>query len=82
MEPVQRQAVQSLLGKGLLDALAYASGTARASESGRELFSQSFAQLLTGQERNIANFLAHSFAKIGAENISELHRSTGLRRIN
>ena len=82
MESVQRQAIQNLLGKGLLSPEAYSRGTAWPSQQGMEVFGRSFLELTTEKERSLVKFLTTSFATIGSTNASELHRSTGLRRIN
>lgn len=80
MEPVQSQALSTMLGKGLLDSEAYGVGRAAATTTGISLFRDTFAELMPEAERNVCAFLTKEFASIGSENIDELRHSTGLRR--
>jgi hypothetical protein len=80
MEPVQSQALSTMLGKGLLDGTAYGVGRAVPTEAGASLFRDTFAELQSAAENYVCAFLTKEFATIGVQNIDELRRSTGLRR--
>lgn len=82
MEPVQREAIRTLTGKGLLDREAIESGSVLTSQPGRKLFESTIAELVTEEERNVADFLLNDFGKIDEEFIAGFRRRTGLRRLN
>ncbi|HJT42099.1 MAG TPA: ABC-three component system middle component 5 [Rhizomicrobium sp.] len=82
MAEVQRQALQTLVGKGLLDLESLASGEVIPSESGRSLFSDRMIRLVSETEWPLLGFLSDKFASIGDEDILTLRRSTGLRRLS
>jgi hypothetical protein len=79
MEEVQRQALQTLTGKGLIDVAALARGVVKPSGAGSSLFEDQFSPLFDNDERRLGQFIANSFAR--SEEIEALRRSTGLRRI-
>jgi hypothetical protein len=79
MEAVQRQALQTLTGKGLIEVAALARGVVTPSEAGTALFEDQFSPLFDSDERRLGQFIANSFAQ--GEDIDALRRSTGLRRI-
>jgi hypothetical protein len=79
MEEVQRQALQTLTGKGLIDVAALARGVVKPSEAGSALFEDQFSPLFNNDERHLAQFITNSFAR--GEDIEALRRSTGLRRV-
>jgi hypothetical protein len=79
MEAVQRQALQTLIGKGLIDVAALARGVVKPSEAGGALFEYQFSPLFDNDERSLGLFIANSFAR--GEEIEALRRSTGLRRV-
>ena len=80
MEPVQSQALSTMLGKGLLDGQEYAIGRAVPTEAGGSLFRGTFAELMSTAESDVCVFLTKEFATIGVQDIDDLRRSTGLRR--
>ncbi|MCP5411437.1 MAG: hypothetical protein H6924_04785 [Alphaproteobacteria bacterium] len=82
MAEVQRQALQTLIGKGLIDLESLASGEVIPSGPGRVLFSERMIRLVSESERQLLNFLASKFASIGEEDVIALRRSTGLRRLS
>jgi hypothetical protein len=81
MDEVQRRALRTLTGKGLIDLPALERGVVRPSEAGYTLFEEKFVPLFGDGERRLAQFIAHSFAS-GEQEISALRRNTGLRRVS
>lgn len=82
MAEVQRQALQTLIGKGLIDLESLASGEVISSEPGRALFARQIKGLIAESEKPLLSFLADKFASIGEDDILALRRSTGLRRLS
>lgn len=82
MGEVQRQALQTLIGKGLINLDMLAKGTVAPSSSGAKLFEQRMIQLVPASERPLLEFLTTKFAAIGDEDILDLRRRTGLRRLS
>jgi hypothetical protein len=82
MEPVQAEALKTLVGKGLLDNEQYTKGSIRPSASGLAVFNENLVPLLAPGEVGTLDFLMEHFAKIGEDDIGDLRRSTGLRRVN
>jgi len=82
MAEVQRQALQTLIGKGLIDLGSLASGAVVPSIIGRELFDERMIQLVPEGEKLLLEFLTSKFAAIGEDDIFGLRRSTGLRRLS
>jgi hypothetical protein len=80
MSEVQRQAIRTITGKGLLDIEQLEKGVVVPSRTGRPLFEASFAETLGDQERRLAKFIVNDFAD-GGNDIATLRRSTGLRRV-
>ena len=80
MAPIQKQAIQTLTGKGLLERDDLRRGKAVLSNGGKQ-FGANISGLLTADESPVLEFLVSSFAKIGREDIAVLRRSTGLRRV-
>ena len=79
MEEVQRQAIRTFSGKGLLDLRGLDEGKVVASPQALNLFVTHFLPLLSEQEQNIEKFLTRHFVRQGEE-IGALRQSTGLRR--
>ena len=80
MEPVQREALRAMTGKGLLSLKQYQRGFGQLTDSGNE----AFRQLLLGQvskgEDKLICFLTTEFAPLESKDVDGLRRSTGLRR--
>jgi hypothetical protein len=81
MGEVQRQALQTLIGKGLINLETLSNGVVQPSLMGAELFEGSMAHLIPQSERPLLEFLTNKFAAIGDDDIFVLRRSTGLRRL-
>jgi hypothetical protein len=79
MDEVQRQAFRTITGKGLVDLSNLQRGVIKPTKKGMELFEDGFVPLLDPKERDVARFIANSF--VPREEISDLRRNTGLRRI-
>lgn len=79
MEEVQRLALRTLTGKGLIDLEQLQRGVVRPSRSGVQLFEKDLASLLGESERVLARFIVIHFIPSYAD-VSDLRRSTGLRR--
>lgn len=77
MEPVQKEALRTLVGKGFvaLDSLRVGK-----IESGSKLPDIGDSLMLTASERKLIKFLSTSFSRIGAGLPGELRLATGLRR--
>lgn len=80
MDEVQRQALRTLAGKGLLECEALERGVVMPSEAGHTLFNERFAPLLSENEKQIATFIVNTFAP-GGTDLAVLRRNTGLRRV-
>ena len=76
MEGVQRDALQTLLGKGLLDFELFRQGRVALQQSYNE---ESVLPHLTDRESLAADFIAAYFATIGENEPGALRNSTGLR---
>ena len=77
MEPVQKEALRTLVGKGFV-----ALGALRA---GKIVADEKLAQLgdivvMSSDERRVVGFLTSGFARIGAGVPGDLRLATGLRR--
>lgn len=82
MGEVQRQALQTLVGKGLIDIETLANGVVAPSPAGSQLFQNRMIQLVPEAEKPLLEFLTARFASIGDDDILALRRSTGLRRLS
>jgi hypothetical protein len=81
MEGIQKEALQTLLGKGLIDREQVARGKVIPSNFGKHLFSEQLARLVTLNERTVLEFLVGHFANIGEADIEVFRRSSSLRRV-
>jgi hypothetical protein len=81
MEPIQRKAIQALVGKRLISSPAIRRGITRLSEFGKSFVDTHLSSASTSQEKELVMFVTTSFAVIGPEDIAELRRRTGLRRV-
>lgn len=82
MEPIQKKALQALVGRGVVDAAAARSGVARLSKLGREFIYTHLEEALSHTERNLIKFLSSQFATLGGHDTRELRVRTGLRRLS
>lgn len=81
MEPIQKKALQALVGKRVVSSSDMRRGAAKLSDFGKSFIDENLASASTLPERELVVFLTTSFAVIGADDISELRRRTGLRRV-
>jgi hypothetical protein len=80
MDEVQREALRTISGKGLIDVSALDNGAIRPSETGRALFETNFLPMLSKSERRIGDFLVKEFASVDKPMVT-IRQSTGLRRL-
>jgi hypothetical protein len=81
MEPVQREALQNLVGKGFIDLERLAAGKVAASQTARGFGLDLLSTYTTDEERRILGFLVGPFSTIGEGHPGGLRAATGLRRI-
>lgn len=81
MEGVQKEAIQTLIGKGLVDGDQIARGEVSASNIGAVLFAEQISKLITHTERPLLQFLTSQYGKIGEGDIEDLRKSSALRRV-
>lgn len=81
MEPIQKKALQALLGKRVVSATEMRRGIAKLSDFGQSFVDEKLSSASTSTERELVVFLTTSFAVIGPDDITELRRRTGLRRV-
>lgn len=81
MEPIQKKALQALLGKRVISSSDMRRGIAKLSDFGKAFIDESLATASTLAERELVVFLTTSFAVVGQDDIGELRRRTGLRRV-
>lgn len=81
MEPIQNQALQTLVGKGLLNIDQYKKGVIYPSQEGAHIMRDQLSNFLSDSEQLVATFLVSHFGRIGLDDIHALRRSTGLRRV-
>lgn len=81
MEGIQKEAIQTLLGKGLIDREQVTRGEVRASPLGSQLFSNQLSKLASQSEAPVISFLRSHFRTIGDADIEAFRRSSSLRRV-
>lgn len=80
MEPIQRQAKQSLIGKALVRECKADHRSIELSSEGRSLFEESFGPITPPKEVRLLKFLVDSFGGQNCIGLQQLRESTGLRR--
>jgi len=80
MEPIQKEAVRAMAGKGLLSAEMLKRGSAELTERGRTIFSEVIATLVKVSEHQLVRFLTVDFMTGRDDGLEQLRTSTGLRR--
>ncbi|MDY0884686.1 ABC-three component system middle component 5 [Dongia soli] len=80
MESVQKSAMQTMIGKGLIDIDAFKIGIISPSLSGKDFCLNMHHLHSTDSERNVIIFLVEHFSKIGSDGPIGLRNATGLRR--
>ncbi len=81
MAPIQRQAVQAMIGKGVIDAEAVKRGRAKLSNFGQGFVAENLIPNTTPDETSLISFLVTKLASLGKDDTRELRRRTGLRRM-
>lgn len=80
MEPVQKEAIRAMTGKGLLSVEQLQKGFGKLTKIGKATFRNMTGDQLTDDEVNLIRFLTTQFAAGKEAGVIELRRSTGLRR--
>lgn len=80
MEPVQRRALKAMAAKNLLDRGKFEQRQIDLTELGREVLHERLDY--TDAERELAQFIAVELIAIGEDNIEDLRKRTGLRRLS
>ena len=80
MEPIQRQAIQALVGKRVISSSHIRRGVAKLSDFGKSFFDEMVSTASTTKEQELVVFLTTSFAVLGTDDTRDLRRRTGLRR--
>lgn len=81
MEPIQKEALRAMTGKGLVSAQQLSRGVAQLTAAGQALFQTVLKEAITPQETELAQFLTEEFAPRTEIGALGLRRSTGLRRV-
>lgn len=80
MEPIQRQAKQSLIGKALVQESKPDCRSIELSSEGRNLYEESFGPITPPEEARLLKFLVDSFGGPNCIGLQQLREGTGLRR--
>ena len=80
MEPVQKEALRAMGGKGLISIQRIQNGTVEFTEFGRATFATVLSRTLGSSENELVRFLVEDFAARSEEGSQGLRTSTGLRR--
>ncbi|MGH2506348.1 MAG: ABC-three component system middle component 5 [Ktedonobacteraceae bacterium] len=82
MEEVQRQAVRSLAGKGLIDNESIAKGLISLSAKGVGTLSKVIEKFVDESEEPVITFMINDFGIVDCSDIEAFRRRTGLHRVN
>lgn len=80
MEPVQRRALKAMAAKNLLDRNKFDQRQIDLTDLGRKVLLERLDY--TSAERELAQFIAVQLMAIGEDNIEDLRKRTGLRRLS
>lgn len=80
MEPIQKKALQALIGKGLIDSSLFQKGLVRLSEFGTGFVERELLEETSRVEEGLLSFLTMQLSTIGEGSTVELRKRTGLRR--
>jgi len=80
MEPVQKDAVSALIGKGLAEPVGDDKRVLALSDDGNSVFEKSLTQNIDAAEWNLAKFLVGHFGASQSDGMRALRDSSGLRR--
>ena len=81
MEPIQKEALRAMTGKGLVSSRQLGRGVAQLTVAGQDLFQTVLKEAITPQETALVRFLTEEFAERAEVGASDLRKSTGLRRV-
>lgn len=80
MEPVQREGLRTLVGKGLIDLKLLETGRISPSTESVLILQNVLNTQITSSEQQVLQFLVKSFSTIGIDEPGALRAATGLRR--
>ncbi len=80
MEPIQKHALQTIVGKGLIDDVKLKNGLVEKTVLGEKAFNQLDEFSKNSQEKAIVTFLNTHYAHMSLNDLTEFRRKTGLRR--
>ena len=80
MEPIQKQAVHAMVGKGILSAEKLRLGSARLTNRGMNIAEQLLSRQSSKQEIDLLHFLVQEFCAISSEDNHDFRRRSRLRR--
>lgn len=81
MEPIQKQAIQALTGKGIVDPSTFQRGKICLSAFGKKFVDDKLSDQSTPLENKVVRFLTTKFVELAEGGIAEFRRRTGLRRV-
>ena len=81
MEPIQKEALRAMAGKGVVSMDVLQTGVAELSSLGEAIFGSGDIGSFTEDEKSLIGFLTGDFIDEGNEGTMMLKRSTGLRRL-
>ena len=81
MAPIQKEALTAMRGKGLLFKDDFCRGIVTFSQIGADTFESTLTAAITGNERELIDFITGCFASISEVGSRGLRKSTGLRRL-
>ena len=82
MEPIQKQALQTVTGKGLIDEVLLKNGFISQSALGKGTFSKIYQSAKDDKEKDLAQFLTTHYAGMAHNDMREFRRHSGLRRVS
>lgn len=80
MGPVQRQALSTLVGKGLVDARSFQEGQVALTDDGAGFIDRALGVRMLEHEPDLIDFLVWNFSRETTGDIASLRQNTGLRR--
>ena len=81
MEPVQKEALHAMAGKGIISMDVLQTGIVELSPLGRGVFQSETVGKFSTDEMSLIRFIACDFAAVSEDGIALLRRRTGIRRL-
>ena len=81
MEPIQKEALRAMAGKGIVSMDVLKTGVVELSSLGSEVFGSKKVNNFNDEEVSLIRFLTVNFAAPTDDGISALRRRTGIRRV-